>query len=177
MSLWQRITARMNPPPLTDSHCHLDFPQFEGETDALVARAAEAGVHRMVTICTRLGSEPAVRAIAEAHAPVFYGIIGFVMGALFAVVYNLVAGWVGGLELGVAGLEARALGAAGGVAADGLVGGRGRRRDGVAAVPEGRRRGGRRDRAAVAQQRRYRAEDLQLDRASRPGDRPRGIQN
>ena len=57
---------------LVDSHCHLDFPDFEGEHAALIARAAEAGVTRMVTICTRLRNEPAVRAIAEAHAPVFY---------------------------------------------------------------------------------------------------------
>ncbi|KPP85987.1 MAG: TatD DNase family protein [Rhodobacteraceae bacterium HLUCCO07] len=57
---------------ITDSHCHLDFPDFEGELDAILARAARAGVHRMVTICTRLRNEPAVRAIAEAHAPVFY---------------------------------------------------------------------------------------------------------
>ena len=59
-------------PEITDSHCHLDFPDFEGELDAIIARAAEAGVTRMVTICTRLRLEPQVRAIAEAHAPVFY---------------------------------------------------------------------------------------------------------
>jgi TatD DNase family protein len=59
-------------PALVDSHCHLDFPDFEGEVDAIVARAAAAGVARMVTICTRLRQEPAVRAIAEAHAGVFY---------------------------------------------------------------------------------------------------------
>ncbi|MEP1352830.1 MAG: TatD family hydrolase [Tateyamaria sp.] len=57
---------------ITDSHCHLDFPDFEGQLDQIVANAAEAGVHRMVTICTRLRNEPSVRAIAEAHAPVFY---------------------------------------------------------------------------------------------------------
>ncbi len=57
---------------ITDSHCHLDFPQFDGEVADLVARAADRGVHRMVTICTKLESEPAVRAIAEAHDPVFY---------------------------------------------------------------------------------------------------------
>ena len=62
----------MTPPAITDSHCHLDFPQFEGEVAALVERAADAGVHRIVTICTRLRQEPQVRAIAEAHAPVFY---------------------------------------------------------------------------------------------------------
>ncbi len=59
-------------PPITDSHCHLDFPDFEGKLPEVIARAAEAGVTRMVTICTKLGSEPAVRAIAETHAPVFY---------------------------------------------------------------------------------------------------------
>lgn len=62
----------MSPPALVDSHCHLDFPDFDGETDALVARAAAAGVTRMVTICTRLRHEPRVRAIAEAHDGVFY---------------------------------------------------------------------------------------------------------
>jgi len=59
-------------PQITDSHCHLDFPDFEGQLPQVIARAAEAGVTRMVTICTRLRNEPAVRAIAEAHAPVFY---------------------------------------------------------------------------------------------------------
>jgi TatD DNase family protein len=61
-----------NQPKITDSHCHLDFPDFEGRVGEVVARAAEAGVHRMVTICTRLRNEPAVRAIAEAHREVFY---------------------------------------------------------------------------------------------------------
>ncbi|CUH78522.1 putative deoxyribonuclease YcfH [Tritonibacter multivorans] len=59
-------------PQITDSHCHLDFPDFNGELPDVIARAAEAGVTRMVTICTRLKNEPQVRAIAEAHAPVFY---------------------------------------------------------------------------------------------------------
>ena len=57
---------------ITDSHCHLDFPDFEGELPQVVGRAVAAGVTRMVTICTRLRHEPRVRAIAEAHAPVFY---------------------------------------------------------------------------------------------------------
>jgi TatD DNase family protein len=59
-------------PQITDSHCHLDFPDFDGELEQVIARAAEAGVTRMVTICTKLKNEPAVRAIAEAHDPVFY---------------------------------------------------------------------------------------------------------
>lgn len=59
-------------PEFVDSHCHLDFPDFNGELDAIIARAHAAGVRRMVTICTRLKNELAVRAIAEAHPSVFY---------------------------------------------------------------------------------------------------------
>jgi TatD DNase family protein len=59
-------------PRITDSHTHLDFPDFDGAHAALIARAAEAGVHRMVTICTRLRALPRVQALAEAHAPVFF---------------------------------------------------------------------------------------------------------
>ena len=59
-------------PRITDSHCHLDFPDFDGAHETLLTRAAEAGVHRMVTICTRLRLEPQVRALAESLAPVFY---------------------------------------------------------------------------------------------------------
>jgi TatD DNase family protein len=60
------------PIQITDSHCHLDFPDFEPERDQVVARAVEAGVTRMVTICTRLRQEPQVRALAERYDPVFY---------------------------------------------------------------------------------------------------------
>ncbi|WP_323716944.1 TatD family hydrolase [Paracoccus aminovorans] len=59
-------------PALVDSHCHLDFPDFDGQQGELVARARAAGVTRMVTICTRLRNEPRVRAIAEAHPEVWY---------------------------------------------------------------------------------------------------------
>ncbi len=57
---------------ITDSHCHLDFPDFAEELPQVIDRAVAAGVTRMVTICTKLRAEPQVRAIAEAHAPVFY---------------------------------------------------------------------------------------------------------
>ncbi len=62
----------MSSPKITDSHCHLDFPDFAEELPQVVSRAVEAGVHRMVTICTRLRLLPQVQAIAEAHAPVFF---------------------------------------------------------------------------------------------------------
>ena len=59
-------------PRLTDSHCHLDFPDFEGRLPEVIAEAEAAGVTRMVTICTALRNEPKIRALAEAFAPVFY---------------------------------------------------------------------------------------------------------
>ncbi len=59
-------------PELVDSHCHLDFPDFNGELPEILVRARAAGVTRMVTICTRLRNEPTVRAIAEAHDGVFF---------------------------------------------------------------------------------------------------------
>jgi TatD DNase family protein len=52
---------------LVDSHCHLDFPDFAPEREAVIARAREAGIGTMLTISTRLDEFPAVRAIAEAH--------------------------------------------------------------------------------------------------------------
>ena len=59
---------------IVDSHCHLDFPDFDEERGDVIARAIEAGVTRMVTICTKLHNEPKVRAIVEAHPEVFYAV-------------------------------------------------------------------------------------------------------
>jgi TatD DNase family protein len=39
---------------LVDSHCHLDFPDFAGDLDGIVARAGAAGIGRIVTISTRV---------------------------------------------------------------------------------------------------------------------------
>ncbi len=60
------------PPEIVDSHCHLDFPELSAELPTILTRARAAGVTRMITICTRLRHEPRVRAIAEAHAGVYY---------------------------------------------------------------------------------------------------------
>jgi TatD DNase family protein len=56
---------------LVDSHCHLDFPDFSGDLDALVARATEAGVGRMVTISTRVRRLSELIAIAERFSNVY----------------------------------------------------------------------------------------------------------
>jgi hydrolase, TatD family len=62
----------MSLPKITDSHCHLDFPDFADELPEVVNRAVEAGVHRMVTICTRLRQVDQVKAISERFEPVFW---------------------------------------------------------------------------------------------------------
>ena len=56
---------------LVDSHCHLDFSDFAGELDAVVARACGAGIGRIVTICTRVRKFPQVLAIAEKFPEIF----------------------------------------------------------------------------------------------------------
>jgi len=55
---------------LVDSHCHLDFPDFAAELDAVVARAEAAGVGRMVTISTRVRRHAQLLSIAERFASV-----------------------------------------------------------------------------------------------------------
>lgn len=50
---------------LVDSHCHLDFPDFDGELEAVVDRAREAGVETILTICTHVTQFDRVLAIAE----------------------------------------------------------------------------------------------------------------
>ena len=50
---------------LVDSHCHLDFDTFQDDFEGVLARATEAGVSTMVTICTRLTGFPDVLRLAE----------------------------------------------------------------------------------------------------------------
>lgn len=56
---------------LVDHHCHLDFPDFESDRAAYVARANAAGVGVLVTISTRIDRHQIYRAIAEAHENVY----------------------------------------------------------------------------------------------------------
>jgi TatD DNase family protein len=56
---------------LVDSHCHLDFDDFAGELDAVVARAEGAGLERLVTISTRVRRHHEVLAIAQRFPKVF----------------------------------------------------------------------------------------------------------
>jgi TatD DNase family protein len=56
---------------LVDSHCHLDFPDFADELDAIVARAEAAGIGRMVTISTRVRQHDALLAITQRFPNVY----------------------------------------------------------------------------------------------------------
>jgi len=56
---------------LVDSHCHLDFPDFAPDLDSIVARAAEAGIGRIVTISTRVRRLSELIAIAEKYDNVY----------------------------------------------------------------------------------------------------------
>jgi TatD DNase family protein len=56
---------------LIDSHVNLHSPQFAEDRAEVIARARAAGIGRMVTICDRIASFPAVKAIAESHADIW----------------------------------------------------------------------------------------------------------
>ena len=52
---------------LIDSHCHLTHQRFASEVDAVVARARDAGIARMITIGTGIADGRRAREIARAH--------------------------------------------------------------------------------------------------------------
>ncbi|MFK7901619.1 MAG: TatD family hydrolase, partial [Nitratireductor sp.] len=56
---------------LVDSHCHLDFPDFQEDLDDIVQRARDVGIVRMVTICTRVRKFDQVLNIANKYDDVF----------------------------------------------------------------------------------------------------------
>jgi TatD DNase family protein len=56
---------------LVDSHCHLDFPDFQTRLPEVLASAVAAGVARMVTISTHVARFETYRALAEAHESIF----------------------------------------------------------------------------------------------------------
>jgi TatD DNase family protein len=60
---------------LTDTHAHLDFPEFEGHLDAVLARARDAGVHRIITVGTDRASCRKSLSIAEKYENV-YAVVG-----------------------------------------------------------------------------------------------------
>ncbi len=61
---------------LIDTHAHLDFPDFAGEIEGIVARAREAGVSRILTVGTDAASSRRAVELAEAHPGVIHAIVG-----------------------------------------------------------------------------------------------------
>jgi TatD DNase family protein len=59
---------------LIDSHVNLSAPQFAADMPQVIARARAAGVGLMLTICDKLSTVPAVRAISEANADIWHTI-------------------------------------------------------------------------------------------------------
>jgi TatD DNase family protein len=79
-SIWKNVTKQFiglglqmnSKPSISDSHCHLDFPDFNEDLSEVINAALENGVNRMVTICTRLRNEPSIRKMSEDYEAVYY---------------------------------------------------------------------------------------------------------
>ena len=56
---------------LIDSHAHLDMPEFEGDLDRVLSRAAEGEIGRVVTVGIDLDSSQKALHLAQAHDDVF----------------------------------------------------------------------------------------------------------
>lgn len=54
-----------------DTHCHLTDEQFDADREAVIERAVEAGVTRLITLATDVVSSRAAIALAEQHACVY----------------------------------------------------------------------------------------------------------
>jgi TatD DNase family protein len=66
----------MKSPPFYDTHAHLGFPQFAADLPAVIERAHEAGIAKIVCIGTDLESSARAIQIAEAH-PHVYAAVGW----------------------------------------------------------------------------------------------------
>ena len=57
--------------PFIDTHCHFDFPPFQGDESASIRRAAEAGIDKIIVPAVEAERFAAVLALAERHAPLY----------------------------------------------------------------------------------------------------------
>jgi len=58
---------RPGPPPLVDSHAHLDSPEYRGRLAAVIERARDAGVSNILTVGTSLASTLEALEISRRH--------------------------------------------------------------------------------------------------------------
>lgn len=59
---------------MIDSHVNLHHESFATDFDEVLERAAEAGVHAMLTICDKLASLPAIEAISAPRSNVWHSV-------------------------------------------------------------------------------------------------------
>jgi len=57
--------------PLVDSHCHLNYPPLDADTDGALERMAEQGVTRALAIATELESHDSLVGLASEHPQIF----------------------------------------------------------------------------------------------------------
>jgi TatD DNase family protein len=67
--------AEKGPPALVDSHCHLDFPEFEGRLGEIRDQMRANGVTHALCISVNLEDFPRVLALAETYGN-FYASVG-----------------------------------------------------------------------------------------------------
>jgi TatD DNase family protein len=63
-------------PAIIDTHCHLTHNRFAGDLDAVVARAKEAGLTRVVTIGTSIADAKVGLGIADLHPGYVFNSVG-----------------------------------------------------------------------------------------------------
>lgn len=63
-----------SPYTLVDSHCHLDFPEFAEDLDAVIERALQNGVAYLLCVSVDLRHFSRIKALTQAHDHIFSSI-------------------------------------------------------------------------------------------------------
>ena len=56
---------------LVDTHCHLDFPEFSNDLDAVLDRAIAAGIEKIISVGTSVSSSRKVVQLASRYPNIF----------------------------------------------------------------------------------------------------------
>ena len=56
---------------LADSHCHINFPEFEGKLNLVLEQAQEMGVGYMLCVAVNLEEYPSILTLSNAHDNIF----------------------------------------------------------------------------------------------------------